>query len=346
MHLTAKERVKEILFSDKEQLIYILEELGCYKIDPNFSANEIRCALPDGVTATSVSIKIEPHLPCMVFSRSGYGDYKVKDIITLVQFIRNTGFKQAVSWLCTKLKIQEDSYDNTCRTLDVVRELRSEKRRRQRKSGNYNHQPLPKDILEQYEPCVVNTWLMEGISSRIQRKYGIRNDRRSKRWLIPIYDENDNLISIKARTYAPNWELLGMPKYIYYFPLGVSDILYGMNFNKAYVKEKDEIVLFEAEKSVMAADSYGYNWCSAVGTNGITKPLKKKILATKCKNCVLAFDKDVSYNDLLKEARKLNKYMNVYIIYDKFGLLGAKESPTDRGKETWVKLYNSRIRVR
>jgi DNA primase len=132
----------------------------------------------------------------------------------------------------------------------------------------------------------------------------------------------------------------------YYYKLKGNDILFGLNFNKNSIQEHNEIILFEAEKSVMAADSYGYDWSSAIGTNGINKYLRKKILALKCSNCVIALDKDVGYKEVLKEARKLSKDMNVYIVFDKNGLLKGKQSPIDNGKETWEILYNNRIRVR
>lgn len=343
--MTSKDKVKEILLSDRNNIVYILEELGCHKINPNFSRYEIRCALPDGETSTSVSIKLESYIPCHVFSRGGWDNYETKDFITLVQFIKGINFYESLKWLCLKLRVdyEEETYTET---LDIVHELRRLKRKENYKSDIIHHPKLDKTILKQYKPCIVKKWVLEGISEEIQRKYGIRNDERGMRWIIPIYDENNNLISVKARTYAPNWEEMGITKYIYYYKLNGNDILFGLNFNKLSIKQHDEIILFEAEKSVMAADSYGYDWCGSVGTNGINKHLLKKILSLKCSNCVIAFDKDVKYQESLKEARKLSKYMNVYIVIDNEDLLKEKQSPVDVGKEIWEQLYRNRIRVR
>ena len=44
----------------------------------------------------------------------------------------------------------------------------------------------------------------------------------------------------------------------------------------------------------------------------------------------------------------LSKFTNVYIVYDKDGLLGdksLKNAPVDCGKEVWEKLYAQRIRL-
>ena len=37
--------------------------------------------------------------------------------------------------------------------------------------------------------------------------------------------------------------------------------------------------------------------------------------------------------------------MNVYAIYDKWGLLQDKDSPCDQGRDTWELLYDRRIRL-
>lgn len=343
--MDAKTKVKEMLFEDKDKLIWLLEQLGCHKISLNLCRNEIRCALPDAENPTSVSILIEKYLPCQIFSRAGYEDYEIKDIYALVQFVKNVSFPKAVEWCCEKLGVENDGNYEVSETLGIVQELRREKRKQNRSQTEIYHEPLDKKILRNYKPIVVPKWVEEGISPETQKKYGIVDDTVGKRWLIPIYDESNNLISLKGRTYAPNWEVMGIMKFIYYHKLGTNDILFGLNYNKQSIIEHDEIILYEAEKSVMASDSYGYDWASSLGKNGINPHLLKKILALKVSNCVLAFDNDVPYKTALKEAKKLSKYMNVYLMLSK-GRLEGKQSPTDAGKEVFEEIYNTRVRVR
>lgn len=343
--MTPRDAVKEILYNDKLKIVYVLEELGCYKINPNFGKSEIRASLPDGTNATSISILIQPTIPCYVFSRGDYDEYETKDIITLVQFIRGINFISALMWLCGKLNIAFEDYDPV-ETMPIVYELRREKRKRNRNESKEPHAILSDNETKKYKPFVVEDWINDGLSAESQKKFGILNDERNRRWLIPIRDENGNLISFKGRTYAPNWDIMGIPKYLYSPKLGVNDIVFGIDKNKKRIQEQDEIILFEAEKSVIAADSYGYDWTGSLGTNGINKHLKKKILALKCSNCVLAFDKDVLWKDALKEAKKLTPFMNVYIIFDKQGVLHGKQSPVDAGKEIFEMLYSTKIRVR
>lgn len=332
------------MLNDKSQLVFILEELGCHKINPYFAKNELRAALPDGETATSISIKLETYLPCHVFSRGDYDDYEVKDIFTLIQFIKGINFFESLTWACEKLNVENDENQTNTETLNIVKELRKEKRRSIRTDNEIKHEVLDKRILKKYVSCVVKKWVEEGISPEIQKKYGILNDEIGKRWLIPIYDELGNLVSIKGRTYSPNWEEMGIPKFLYYFKIGVNDILFGLNFNKQAILERDEIILYEAEKSVMASDSYGYNWSANLGKNGINPHIKRKILSLHISNCVLGFDNDVPIEKAIKEAKKLSKYMNVYIMKSN-GRLKEKQSPTDAGKETLDNLYNTKIRI-
>jgi hypothetical protein len=344
-----KDDIKNILCNDKNKLIYILEELGCHKINPNFSDKEIRCALPDGTTGTSVSIMFDEFLGCMVFSRGGYEDYVVKDIITLVQFINDMNFNQAVSWMCNKLGIKFDG-NKKCNynELDLATELKKIKNKNNRNNMlKTKHEILPIETLDRYDKYIVSNWEDEGISKEIQEKYMIHIDQYRKRWLIPIFDEDNNLISIKGRSFLPNIKELDVPKYWYYYKIGINDILFGLNLNSQNIIHRNEIILFEGEKSVMKADSFGYNWCCSVGKCGINPNIKKKILQLRC-DVVIAFDKDIGIKEIYKEASKINQFTNVYAIYDKENLLdiGTKDSPVDKGKDIFDRLYNTKIKIR
>jgi hypothetical protein len=81
-------QVKEKLKSNPELIVNILEKLGCHKIGTNYK-NEIRAALPDGITDTSIRIKLDDILSCTIFSRS---DFDGMDIISLVEYLKKTKF--------------------------------------------------------------------------------------------------------------------------------------------------------------------------------------------------------------------------------------------------------------
>lgn len=344
--MVAIQNIKEVLFEDLDKLVYILEELGCHKINPSFSFEELRCALPYGDNATSVCIKKVETLPCYVYSSTEYESFEIKDIITFTHFIRKTGFFDSIKWLCGKLGIKIEDEDQESFTFNILNELRKIKRLSAKKE-DITHEIIDEKELNRFKKEHNLDWIKEGISKKTQDKFGIRKDEFGKRWIIPIYDINNNLISIKARTYIQNFEEKGLSKYIYYHKLKQNDILYGLNMHFESIKDHDEIILFEAEKSVMISDELGYDWSASLSTSKITSILLPKILELKVSNCVIALDKGIKYKDVLKTAKKISKYMNTYIVYDKYNLLDEekKQSPVDCGKETWEILYKNRIRV-
>lgn len=347
--MSSKEMAKEILLNDKEKLIYILSELGCHKINPNFANNEIRCALPDGDNETSVSVKLSQSIPCRIYTRSEYEGLGIKDIFSLVQYIKKYTFIDSVDWVCNKLGVKNDGCHNISNTLDIVNDIRKIKRKQSNKDQNIIHEIMEKSEVNRFKQHCVKEWVEEGISEEIQKKYDIRIDERGSRWLIPIRNDEGQIISLKARTYIKNWHELGLTKFTHYKKIGNNDLLFGYYFNKESIISHDEIILFEGEKSVMKASTYGYDWCCSIGCKTINPFLFKKILKIRCSNIVIALDKDASRDEMYSEAKKLSKYFNVYIIIDTQNLLGdknLKNAPIDCGKETWEKLYNSKIRVR
>ncbi len=336
--------IKDRLKNNKDDVVKVLEALGCHSILKDFGENEIRCALPNHSNPTSVSILLNDYMNATVFSKGDY-DGK-KDIITLVQYILNCNFENSIKWLCNILNIEYNGEWIEIKqnpTLKVIEDVR----RRDRPREEIVHEILSPSFLNMFTKSYVKEWVEEGIPIHIQEKYGIYIDEKDMRWVIPIYDECGNLVTCKGRTYMPNYDLLGIPKYWHYKTLGKgkNNILYGLNHHKDKIKEKKEIILFEGEKSVMKAESYGYDWGVSVGKNGINQNLVRKILSLHC-NVVIAFDKDVSKSEVIKEAKKLTMFTNVSIIIDYDNLLKGKDSPVDKGKDVWEVLYNNKQRVR
>ena len=338
--------VKQALCDNPALIENILEDLGCHSINTNY--REIRCALPDGNNPSSVQIYLNEYLGCNVYTRNKFNDFKFTDIFTLICFLKKIDFDKAVEYACSKIGLKYSPTASYTK-INILNELRKYKRKTKIKE-DYNHKILSPQILKQFEIKNIKEWEEEGISYSTQQKYGIRFDKNKNRIVIPIYDEQGRLITLKGRTCYENWKELGLGKYWSYYEFGRNDILFGLNYHKDNILEKNEIILFEGEKSVMKAEEYGVFNTVSMGTNEVTEPLLPKILSLKC-NVVIAFDKydkDKKTNtlkDLRKEANKLAKYTNVSIIYDKENLLNYKDAPVDQGKEVWERLYQSKIRV-
>ena len=66
-----------------------------------------------------------------------------------------------------------------------------------------------------------------------------------------------------------------------------------------------------------------------------------KILAMLGSNVTFALDKEVDIRQD-KNIQKLKQYVNIDYLFDKDNLLGEKDSPVDKGKEVFEKLYEHR----
>lgn len=330
-------KIKEMLLEDTSKIETLLEELECGEIVSR--SNEIRCALPDSCNNTSVQIFLSEHLNVNVWSRQDFDDYEVKDIFTLVQFIKGFHFKRSVEWVCKTLGIEYEGDTVKYKKSPVIKTLKKFKPKEQK---IVEHKVLDESYLDKYEKYVVDDWVAEGISEEVQNEFGVFIDRNYSRWKIPIRDEFGRLITTKGRTYVEDYQLKGIYKYIFYPPLGVNDIIFGLDKTLKYAKEKNELILFEAEKSVMKAYGMGYKNCASVGKNSINLHIVKKLIGLDISNIVLCFDKDVAYDEVMKEANKLKFFKNVYYVIDKGGLLEKKDSPVDKGVDIWEELYQSK----
>lgn len=340
------EEIKYILFNDKDKIVKLLEELQCHKINPHLN-NEIRCALPDGETSTSVQVILNEFVPTYVYSRSSYDDYEIKDIISFVQFILKSTFKYAIRWICNVLGIEYDDQKVTIR--DVSETIKVMKQFIRPHKEILINKPISESLLNKYPLHIVKEWVEEGIDDDIQRSFGIRIDEQKCRWLIPIRDSKNQLVAIKGRTYLPNNKELDIPKYLYYKENKDSryynSVLFGLNHNHKSIKELNEVIIVEGEKTVMKAKSMGFDNVVSISGNDINHNIKKKILQLHS-NVVLALDKDVQLKDIIKEGRKLTMFTNVYYIHDDKGLLDEKNSPFDNGFGTWLELYSNKKKIR
>jgi hypothetical protein len=342
------QQIKNILFNDKDKIITVLKKLNCHKIN-SYYQNQIRCALPDGETGTSVQIILTDFLPAYVYSRSGYDSYEIKDIISLVQFLLKSNFTTAIKWLCEVLGIEYDDTQtiirNQSETIKVLKEYV-----RQGVEIPLNN-PMNENFLNKYPLYIVKEWVDEGIEEEIQKKYGIRIDKEKSRWLIPIRDKDNTLITVKGRSYLPNTKELDIPKYIHYKENKedkyCNNILFGLNHNYENIKRLKEVIIVEGEKTVMKASSMGFDNVVAIGGHDINKNIKREILKLQV-DVVLALDKDVTMSEIMKEGRKLSMFANVYYVYDDKNLLGknTKNAPFDSGLGIWLELYDNRKRLR
>lgn len=202
---------------------------------------------------------------------------------------------------------------------------------------------------KKYKELPIPEWEEEGISTDVMKHFGIRVDERQNRIVYPVYDIDGNLINVKGRTRYPNYKELKLPKYINYYKVGCLDYFQCLNQNLTYIKEKNEIIIFESIKSVMKAYGWGYKNCVSAETHSMSSEQINLLLQLRV-NIVIAWDSDVSKTDpdVADNLNRLKRFTNVYYISDPQKLLGGKETknaPVDCGQEVWETLYEYKRKV-
>lgn len=276
------------------------------------------------------------------------------DIINFVELYHQLTFLEAVKHLLNYGELGSIEYKKrkSSKILDLLHKINYKK---QKEEGVIVRDYLHSNIMNNYTKEPIKEWLNEGIKQELLNKYEVRYDKKSNSIVFPIKDANGNIIAIKSRTLYHNFKDLGIKKYIYYQKIITNDFLCGLYENLSHIKAKNEVIVVEGIKSVMKLEGYGYNNVVSIETDVINENQKKMLLQLQC-DIVFALDKGVRVTTKkMKYTRNrdiiysniglLSKLTNVYVIDDKYGLLNNKDSPADKGKEVWEKLYESRYKI-
>lgn len=225
----------------------------------------------------------------------------------------------------------------------------------------YNFCVYDKKILDFLDKVVVKEWIEEGISANTQQKYNIHFYAPDGQIIIPHYDINGALIGIRGRYLEDDLcEMYGKyrPAYIhqqlYNHPLSFS--LYGLDKTHLNISKYKKAIIFEGEKSVMLYDSYfgsKENISVACCGSSISKQQIDLLLKLGVNEIIIALDRQYKeVNDeenkkylinIRKLAAKMIDFCNVSVIYDSEYELDYKDSPIDKGKEIFIKLFQKRI---
>lgn len=207
-------------------------------------------------------------------------------------------------------------------------------------------------------------WLNEGISAQAMKKFDIRLSAPKLKIIIPHYDLKGRLVGIRGRA-LDEYEIEHYGKYM---PVKIENIfythhlsrnLYGAYVNQSAIRRTKKAVLFEGEKSCLKmTDFYGNDSIAVAVCGSNLHKIQVDILVKELgvSEIVIAFDKEYdslhtaeaeTYKyKLINLAKKFRNYANFSFIYDMENLLDPKDSPVDKGKEIYERLYNLRVKIR
>lgn len=221
-----------------------------------------------------------------------------------------------------------------------------------------------KTVLDYFTSYCHPSWLKDGITPEVMKKFQIKFWLSQNKIIIPHFDINNRLVGIRGRALEPQ-EIEECGKYrpiqigntLYTYPLQFN--LYGLNFHKEAINKRGCAIIAEAEKSVMLDEVYYGNLSNTVACCGSSFNKYHISLLTNfahANEIVIALDKEYDnwrsekarkYREKIESmCRKFNSLANFSYIWDFDDLLEEKDSPFDKGKEVFEELFKNRIKVR
>lgn len=228
-------------------------------------------------------------------------------------------------------------------------------------------EPLPAyntNVLSVFPKTAPVEWLNEGISKEAMDRYDVRFSNSKFKIIIPHYDLGNRLVGIRGRALDP-YEIENYGKYMpvrvegTFYTHHLSRNLYGANVVKKALARTKSAIVVEGEKSAMKLyDYYGENSVGVAVCGSNLHKIQLDILVKELgvSDITIAFDKEYLHlksdeaetykNKLIDLCKKYTNYANMSFIYDMEGLLQEKDAPVDRGKETFERLYEMRVKIR
>lgn len=331
--------LKKLLLDNPNMIEKVLEDLGCNHIKIN--SKYITSTRPCGSNKSSVYIKLNELLTSNCFTKQSEFEskYEKRDFIDLVCFFRNDcSMIEAVKYIC--------SLCNVTGNIEFTQKIKSESMsflsKYKRMTSNQiieDDEIIDESIMEDFIHYPSYDFYVDNISVEIQEEFGVCYDIQDNRICFIVRNKAGHIISIKGRTLNPKYKEFGIPKYIYYENFHGGNILFGEFENQKWILQSDEIIVVESEKAVMQLASYGIRNVVATCKKSITKQQLLRLLSYG-KRIIIAYDKDVTEEEVKLECSKFKGLVDTYYIFDEIGLLRGKESPSDKGEDIFRWLLN------
>ena len=331
---------------DSERIEQILSSLGFHKIQDK--GDYITCAIPNHNNPTGLSV-LKENLYCNAFSTHMAFKGGIFDLIAYMNKYEN--FSDTMRWchkiLGLKYEYNGKKEDDTPKDsiLDFFKKYKTKPNKKTKEVELKKY--TDEEIFGMYVRCSYANWIKEGIIAKIQEEFGVGYHFSSKRVVIPHrHWETGEIVGLIGRTICSDEEIeyFDIAKYFPIIPYPKSKNLYGLWENRQYIEEvKKEIIVFEAEKSVLKMASKGIRNCVSVGSHDLSDEQVKILLSLNVNEIVLAYDEDVPLEFMESEAKKFKGLRNISIMTNQYDILKDKQSPADATLKIFMALYKRRI---
>lgn len=349
--------IKSRILED-EKVEELLMAMGCEHITKK-AGQRYEARLPSEFNSNndrSVQIYLNPNLSSKIRSKgeSGLDIYGLVSYIVHKKFLepeQQSDLPKAKRWICEQLGYNEYIGQNSYspKPQNRLKWLKEVKRNRKKKRElpSMVNPSYPDSILDQFIILPHSHYLEDGLTGETQKYFQVGYDFLSNRIIFPVHNQFGEIISIKGRT-------LEESKYKFFYLIHFNKMIELFNWHRALdsILEKKEVIIFEGEKTVMLAHQFGFDNCVAIAGDDLSEWQVKMIkeLGTDV-NIVLSMDKDKTLEDVKKQSSKFGKTRRVYALFEQNEseedeLFKGKDSPCDKGAETFKKFYEtSKLRL-
>ena len=340
--------IKEEIFN-LGLIAQLLESMGCDINTSTSSSERVEASRPGGNNNRSVQVYLNEHLPSRVRSKAHVPVQDIYDLVSYIQFGKETAeelkrsLPQAKKYIIETLGLSQFSSGSTVIQDDPNAWLKDIQRKRKQRINLEEIEPnpvLPEEVMDEFILAPHELWVEDSISPYTQEFFEVGYDLATERIVFPVRDVQGSIVGIKGR--ATREQDMKNYKYMPIYAFQKSKILYNLNYALTYIQEKNEIILVEAEKSVMKLWEMNHrNIVSQMGSD-LTK-IQAEIIKRISPDLriVLAFDKDKTPNEVKQMAQVFGKYDNLYGIIDVKGYLSDTDSPCDKGLDVFNELLNN-----
>ena len=344
--MTVLELKKYIFHEGKIE--FILNEIGCGHIVYHPTKEYYSCSNCNGDNKTAINISNNEYLNCRNYTREKEFDEN-SDLLTLVQYNKslnnkNFSFFDTVKYLHKLLRLpltfkKQEEKKEVVDPLYIFKKVKA-KRKRQ---NVLDFRVLDESELQDFVPYVHIDFFKEGIMPWTVKKFGLAYSYRFKRNVIPLrYWLTGELLGFNMRTSVENYELFDIKKYFITPGYPKQMNLFGLWENKETIQEKGYVIVYEAEKSVLKRDSLNDSTGVAVSGHEISDEQVKILIGLNCE-IIIAFDKDIDIDHIRHCCEKFYGIRKVSYIWDKYDLIGEKDSPADAQNKIFEFLMQYRV---
>lgn len=347
-----------------EIVLKIMNDLGEDSPKPDNSGNFIFKSICHGSDSRKLYLYTNGEIPVFhCYSQCGCNF----DIYELVMKVKQCQFPEALEFVASyfggAVRREGFIFNDLSQDWAMIKRYRMLRRT----APSFDLLVHDRKILGIFNKLYYKKWFEEFIKLEAMERFEIGYDAVRNRIIIPHFNIDGGLVGIKGRALQASDIEAGYK----YLPLTVQGIdyafeqkynLYGLHKTKNAIKRLKKVIIFESEKSVLQCESYygEDNFALATCNSSISPFQRQLILNLGVEEVFIAFDKEftsedydnkteayVNYcNKLTKLANMFSPYARTYIVWDGYGTIGYKESPSDNGKEMLEFLMKSKHEVR